>query len=286
MINVYFVEKFSEGDKDMQLDAMRKYMRFTSLGEADVILCGSIVQMHKAIGARGATGKPLAVYCWDYYKWAHDGVRTGANAWEWTQYAEFLRSADLVMVPSMAQKLRLQELLGQESTVIWTGIKDLSKIYPDIEPTDGGFILDPLRYYPEENAKWAELAAEKLGIPIIHSEHRYTDREFAELIASCTFMTCAVREASTGSLTISEGLYFGKRSLISNSPYLGAKDYVGKYAVEFQYDDFDDLCAKMESMWKERKTVPRAEAQAYCDLAFSFDAMGKRIYESLHRLVA
>lgn len=277
-MNVYFVEKFSEGDKDQQLDAMRKYFKFTTLEEADAIYCASIVMMAQAKAAKLNTGKPLAVYCWDYYKWAHEGKN---HSWNWRDYADFLKIADIIFVPSFAQKIRLKELLGLDSIVVKTGI-----LTYEHEVTDGGFILDPLRYYPLPQEKWAEQAAAELGIPIIHSEHQYNEEEFRKLVASCAFMTCAVEEASTGGLTLSEGLWLGKPSLVSYSHYNGAKDYLGKFLFTFE-GDYETFKNQMAWMWDHRPVFDKKEIKEirdYMTKELSFDNMAKGLYEGIKKI--
>lgn len=272
-MNIYWVEKKSEGDTELQIGALRQYVNLSGLDQADVIFCASIDAMTKTKEAMDS-GKPLAVYCWDYYQWAHDGHHPGS--WNWGQYADLLRSAQLVFVPSGAQQKRLKETLGVSSTVVRSGIKVRTG-----DVRDGGFILDPVRYYPDPNRTWAEDAAKELGIPIIHSEHQYSAEEFNDLVCSCTFMTSCVREASTGGLTLAEGLWLGKRSLVSDSPYMGARDYLGDYGVYFQYDSFEDLKSKMKQMWEDRKSV---DASLYLEKNLTFSRMARDIYENLARV--
>lgn len=273
-MNIYFVEKFSEGDTDRQIEGMKKYFTFTNLKGADVIYCASISVMKEATAAKVESGKPLVVYCWDYYKWAHEGKHESHN---WGKYRDFLRQANLVIVPSKAQQLRLKELLNLDSVVVKSGIP----VY-EHEVTDGNFILDPLRYYPDENAKWAEKAAEILGIPIIHSEHGYSEVEFRKLVASCTFMTSCVREASTGGLTLMEGLWLGKLSLVSDSPYMGAKDYLGAYGTYFKHEDFNDLVRNMKEMWEYRVSYKKTRhIRKYMRDEFSYESMAHNLHESI-----
>jgi len=271
-VNLYFVEKFSEGDTDRQLVAMRKLFTLTDLENCEAIYCASIVKMNNAMAAKLESGKPLVVYCWDYYSWAHNGKHPG---YDWLQYAQFLKQADLVLVPSSSQQLRLKELLGIDSTVVHTGIPTY-----DMPISDERFILDPVRYYPEENRTWAEEAAHELGIPVIHSEHQYSEPEFQKLVASCSFLTCAYREASTGGLSLMEGLYLGKASLVSNSPYMGARDYLGAYGTYFQHDDFDDLKRKMKELWDDTPKFDVDLARTYLEF-FSYDEMARKIYEAI-----
>jgi hypothetical protein len=150
-----FVGYSSEGDTEAQFKALLKYFAFNDT-VYDIIFCASIDNMDKALQAKEKTNKPLVVYCWDYYKWAHEGKHPYHD---WKKYAEMMCSADLVIVPSYTQQLRLKELLGIDSEVVRTGFPTY-----EAEVIDNGFILDPLRYYPEENRTWAEEAAAKLGI--------------------------------------------------------------------------------------------------------------------------
>ena len=170
-MKLHFVEKFSEGDRDDQLEAIKKHFTLVNEEDADVIFCASISVMDKAINIKRNTNKPLVTYCWDYYLWDHEGKHHDKNSW--VRYADFLKQSDLVIVPSREQARRLKELLGIDSVVVPTGIKTYEGI-----PTDEGFILDPVRYYPEENRDWAERAAKELNIPIIHSEHQFTLEDF------------------------------------------------------------------------------------------------------------
>lgn len=271
-IKLHFVEKFSEGDTDRQLEAMREYFEFVSLPDCDVIYCASIVMMGQAKAAKLNTRKPLVVYCWDYYKWAHEGKN---HSWNWRDYADFLRMADLVLVPSQAQQLRLEEILGIHSVVVKTGIP----IY-DYPVVDHNFILDPVRYYPVAQEKWAEQAAKELGIPLIHSEHQYSAEDFKGLVASCTFLTCAYEEASTGGLSLMEGLYLGKPSLVSDSPYMGARDYLGEYGTYFKWDDYEDFKSKMKDMWENRKQLNATEYMK----EFEYNIMAKNLCEAIKNL--
>lgn len=277
IIKLYFVEKFSEGDKDRQLDAMREYFQFVPLGEAEAIYCASIVTMEQAMSAKHQSGLPVAVYCWDYYLFAHDGRHKG---WDWKLYASFLVTADVVFVPSRAQQRRLKELLNLDSIVVRSGV-----LTYEHEVTDAGFILDPIRYYPDEQAHWPEKAAKELGIPIIHSEHQYSEEEFRKLVASCTFMTCAVPEASTGGLSLAEGLWLGKKTLVSNSPYNGAKDYLRNYAMYFRYDDYGEFKRKMLFMWNTRIKAGRTSVRYYMERFLSFDAMAKGLHAGISMII-
>lgn len=269
-IKLYFIDKFTEGDTKEQVEAMSKYFEYTTLEDCDFIYCGSIDSMEKAYIAL-ESGKPLIVYCWDYYKWCHEG----GHHLDWARYAGLLKLAKIIFVPSRAQQLRLRELLGIKSIVVRSGIKTY-----EIETRDDRFVLDPLRYYPYEETKWVEKACNELNIPVIHSEHQYTEDKFRDLVASCSFMTCASPEASTGGLTLGEGLWLGKKSLVTDSFFNGAKDYLGIYAEYFNGEDYEDLKRKLLNMWIER---PKVDAREYMTKELTFDIMAKELYENTYR---
>ncbi len=269
-IKLHFIENFSEGDTDRQLLAMKEVFEFTGPADADVFYLASIFKLNEAMTLKAQFKKPVVVYCWDYYLWNH-------GKGQWPTYAAFLRHADLILVPSRAQQLRLKELLELDSVVVKTGIP----VYEE-EVSDGNFILDPVRYYPEENEKWAEQAAAELGIPLIHSEHQYTAEQFQRLVASCTFLTCAYREASTGGLSLMEGLNLGKPSLVSNSPYMGAVDYLGDKGYYFQYNDFEDLKKQMKFLWETR---PKVDGKKHME-EFSYQNMAKNLCEAMKPLLS
>ena len=282
-MNIYFVDKMSEGDVDNQLYAMRDAgFKFTTLAEADFIYVAAISQMKKAIHTRNTSGKPMIVYCWDYYLWSHGKINMSGD---WNVYADGLRMAEIIFVPSKGQQLRLKELLGLRSYVVRTGIpvREIDKPIYTGEISDGGFILDPLRHYPEENETWAEDAAKELGIPLIHTEHGHSPEEFHKLVETCRFTVCAVREASTGTLTVAEALYLGKPALLSNSPYQGGWDYVGKYARPFQYDDFEDLKRVMKEMWENTPKVDLLKARAYLDRRCSYKQMAEGMIKIMRK---
>lgn len=274
-LKIHYVEKFSEGAADEQLEAMRTYFDLVPPDECDFIYLASILHVQKAQSLKATYHKPLAVYCWDYYLWAHDGRHKG---YDWMSYKLLLLLADVVFVPSQAQQLRLKELLFVDSIVVPSGVRRFTNT-----PRDDGYILDPVRYYEHDpNCYWMRDAAEKLGIPFKHPEHGVkSEEEWRELIAGATFLTCGYVEASTGGLSLPEGMWLGKASLVSNSPYMGARDYLGQLGFYFQYDDFNELVDKMGAMWRRRVKVPIKSARAWMDKELSFDVMARRLHDAL-----
>ena len=276
MIKVHYIENFSEGDSTAQLEALKKVFKLVPLEEADLIYCASVAKVKEAIEAVKTSGKPLAVYCWDYYKWAHEGRNQGFN---WALYQNLLDMASLILVPSDGQQKRLKELLNLKSVVCECGVT-----FYDQEISSGDYVLDPVRNYPEENLNWVKKACEELRIPYVHSEHKYTEQEFRMLVSNCAFMTCAYREASTGGLSLMEGLYNGKVALVSNSPYMGASNYIGEYGFYFQYDDFDDLKRMIKDLWEDRKSYDPKLTRKYCAY-FTHDAFANRLKTEFKKII-
>lgn len=263
-----------EGATDNQHKAISEVFELVHSSEADVILCGSIAKLASALEIQKQyPDKPMVAYCWDYYKWAHEGKN---RSYPWGAYADFLKTCDLVLVPSDGQKLRLKELLGIDAVVCECSVDFYNR------PTfDGNYVLDPVRDYPEENLGWVERACKELDIPYVHSEHKFTKEEFEDLVAGCTFMTCAYREASTGGLTLMEGLYNGKPSLVSDSPYMGAKNYLENFGFYFKYDDYNSLKKNIMELWENRpKIASLKEAREHCKY-FTHDAFASRLKENI-----
>jgi len=218
----------------------------------------------------------LVNYVWDYYKFAHEGK----HWFNWKDYAKFLKTSDLVIVPSSAQQLRLKELLGIDSIVVKSGhemftVKDIK---------DELFVLDHMRWYPEENEKWIVTACNVLGIPVIHPEHQLSREEFKRAVGSCTFLACGYIEASTGGLTLLEGLWNGKPALLSNSPYQGGKDYLGDWATYFQYDDFNDCKKKVKEMFENPPIIDVEKAREYILNNFTYEVMANNLEREFKKL--
>lgn len=275
-MKIYFVQKFSEGDGPMQVEAMRRNgFEFVELINAQLIYCASIFVMKNAKEALGLKKLPLVVYCWDYYLWSHGQHNTSGD---WVEYAEFLKAADLILVPSSTQQRRLKELLGLDSEIVLSGITTF-----EYKTTVGNYIVEPVRHYPEENDMWAQKAAEELGYYFIHSEHQYAPEDFKHLIANCRFLVSTFREASTGGLTLPEALWLGKPSLVSNSPYMGASDYLGRFKRTFQYDSYEDLKKQMKKMWDNPPAYNIPIARKFIEKNLTYDVMAQKILKLCKR---
>lgn len=275
-LNICILDGFSEGGGSFinELHLLGHTVTFNPSYKTDYILCFSIEKMDKAFAClQNFPSIPLYVYCWDYYKWAYEGKQTSFN---WQRYTMLLRKCRKIFVPSHGQQLRLKELFDLESGVLPCSINTY-----EAENTDLRFVLDPVRHYPEENKGWVEQACSELNIPCVHSEHQFSQEEFRTLVSTCSFMTCAYREASTGGLSLMEGLWNGKVSLVSDSPYMGARDYVGDFGHYFKYDDYNDLKRKILALWENPVSVDRFTARKYMKENFSHEVFAQRLINFL-----
>lgn len=218
---------------------------------------------------------PVVNYVWDFYKWAYEGK----HKFDWKGYGEFLKKSKLIIVPSSAQQLRLKELLGIDSVVVKTGHSMF-----EVESKDKRYVLDHMRWYPEENEKWIETACKTQYITVEHSEHKYPRDEFELLVGHCTFLACGYREASTGGLTILEGLWNGKPVLLSNSPYQGGKDYAGEFATYFQYDDYNDCKKKVKEMFENPPKIDIEKVREYIRNNFTYEIMANNLEKEFKKI--
>lgn len=274
-MNICFLEELNIITPLGLVDELRKLgHNVTNVADhnTDIIFNASVYKFLEVARQKSVAEKAKVLnYCWDYYLWAHGGKH--AN-YDWKGYSEMLKKSDAVIVPSSSQQRRLKELLDIDSTVVHAGIDTYEH-----EISDKRFVLDPVRDYPDdENCYWTRQACKELGIPIVHTEHGLSEEKFRDLVSSCTFMTCGYREASTGGLSLMEGLWNGKPSLTSDSPYMGATDYLGKFGTYFKYDDYEDLKLKLRDMFDNPPKIDKEEARKHMQ-NYTFASMAKGIHD-------
>lgn len=223
---------------------------------------------------------PVVNWVWDYYKFAHEGrhmINDKVN--DWTPYVDFLKRSKLIIACSSGVQKGLKDLLGLDSQVILTGMN-----CKDMETRDGRFVLDHMRWYPEENEKWVVNACDELGIKSIHPNHRFHKEMFDKMLANCTFTACGYRDVSTGGLTVIEGLWNGKTALLSNSPYAGGSDYMKHYGTYFQYDDYEDCKRKIQETFENPPKINIKEARDYIRENFSYELMADNLEKAFESL--
>jgi len=210
-------------------------------------------------------------YNWDLYEWQnYDGYR-------W-----LLDKSDDIWYPSSAVQKRTQEFYGMEKGRIIKTFIPVEHL-KDAEIKDERFVLSPIRHYLKDKYfGWFEKACEELKIPYDHPDHSYSDEEFKRKIASCSFIVSAYYEASTGGLGIIEGTYLGKSVLLTDSPYMGAKDYLGDRA--WYFTDYESLKEKIKLLWDNTPKLNLKECQDWVLESYSVARMAKEVNDALQRV--
>ena len=147
---------------------------------------------------------------------------------------------------------------------------------------DERYILMPLRELPDQQYSWFKSACDELGLPYVISNHQLPFEEYKKVVARCSFIVSPLYEASTGGLTLLEGYYLGKPVLISDSPYMGAKDYFGGRA--WYFDTYDDLKSKLQTLWNDTPKLNRSECRDWVLENYSVIRMAKEVDYELHRI--
>jgi len=240
----------------------------------DVIINGSCF-IDKAMKWSGQFPEvPVVNYVWDWYPWV---TKDGSEHPQYHKYKKYLRTTT-ILTPNQGTTERLKED-GFDSTVVKFSIP----VY-EVETGDDRFVLDPVRYYPERNAEWIQKACKELDIPCRHTEHGLSMEDFRKLVGTCSLITCGYLEASTGGLTLMEGLWNGKPSLVSDSPLLGSKEYLGEWGNYFDCNDYEDLKKKLKYLWDNPPKIDKEKARQYITDNFSDEALYKRLYPILCNL--
>jgi glycosyltransferase involved in cell wall biosynthesis len=195
-------------------------------------------------------------YNWDVYEWAYNNPGTSIFPYDVNLYRYLLQKSKFVACPSWSVVYRNEEFFGipRENSVI---VKSFARQIT-IDPAtvrDDRFVYMPLRQIPDRNLGWFERACTELSIPYRISDKRLSEEDYADAIASCSFLVCPWYEASTGGLSLIEGMTVGKPVLFSDSKYMGAEDYLGEYAVKFKHDDYGDFKSKISELWEDTPVV-------------------------------
>lgn len=199
---------------------------------------------------------PMVNYNWDVYEWAYKNHNTSIFPYDLNLYKQLLQDSQFVACPSWSVVYRNEEFFDipiEKSVIVKSFARQIS-----IDPSrvrDDRFIYMPLRQIPDRNKGWFEKACDELSIPYRISDKHLSEEEYADTIASCSFLVCPWYEASTGGLSLIEGISVGKPVLFSDSKYMGAEDYLGSYATKFKHDDYEDFKLKIKSLWENTEKV-------------------------------
>ena len=227
-------------------------------GKPDVIIAMGISVMEETFDAvRRFPDAWRGFYNWDVYKGILENPRPRTANFvgepDYKRYGDLLRLANEVWVPSACTGRR---------TTQWYGLTNWHVIlsacpwwdWPAEDIRDDGYALCTLREIPDPWWGKFEQACEELGIPYRCTRHEVSYREYQEAVAHCRFLCAPLYELSTGGLSLMEGYYHGKPSLLSDSEWNGGRDYMGERATYFRHGDYDDFKRQLLALWR----TPRA----------------------------
>lgn len=245
----------------------------------DLIFCGSFFKNQEVKEARRQFPKvPVFHYSWDLYPWQLEGEEAQTNymvRW-WKDYIEELKSAAGIFVPSQCTVERHTQFVGRESTVV------LAPVHTFEEATyDGGYVLNPVRGYPDPNRDLVEEVCRRANIPCVVSGNNLPWEKFKKVVAGARLLVSAQYEASTGGLSLLEGYALGKPVLLSNSPRHGGKDYFDQRASYFQWDNWRDLEKKVRNMFDQNKKLDAPRCKAWVEEVYSNERFAKEIVTHL-----
>ncbi len=225
--------------------------------EMDCVFCGSFLRSQDTIRQVNKNSRlkgKVFHYCWDLYPWQLNGEERPSYPYPtwWKEYRHHLNDARAVFVPSQCTVDRVKEFTTQQHITV---VK--APIHVFDEPTwDGGYVLNPVRDYPDANRHAVEEACKRLGVPYKQSGNNLPWNEFKKVVAGASLIVSAQEEASTGGLTLLEGYALGKLVLVSNSPRHGGRDYFGDRAATFQWDQPASLDNMIRNLLHFRKENP------------------------------
>lgn len=247
--------------------------------DTDLMIVWSISVMNIAQALRKKVPKiPMVNYNWDVYEW----TRTHPRGYDWHGYGRFMSKSLEVWTPSEGVNMRMDEYYGLRNYYI---IKTFARFFEaPVEVEDKRFVINVMRDQPDRNVGWFEKAVKELDIPSFSPNHNWSEKEFQEKLATCSFLVCPYYEASTGGLTLLEAHRLGKPVLVSNSPYMGAIDYFGNRANYFQFDDYEDFKTQLKTMWDNTPQPDIIESRKFTEQftpQVMAEAIDKRIKEIL-----
>jgi len=221
---------------------------------------------------------PIVNYNWDLYGW----IWLNPRGYDWHKYGEYLQKSVEIWVPSEEVTLRTEEFfeLGSRCKLI----KSFARFFDFEDVKDNRYILQPMRdYTSDKNFGWLKKACRELDLPLYESQHRLSEPEFQKVIAECSFICTEYHEASTGGLTLLEGYRLGKPVVVSDSIYMGARDYFGDKAIYFKDNDYEHFKQTIKDTWDNTPILNRKECVEFTN-QYDVETMVDQMIERLECL--
>lgn len=258
------------------------------LEECDLIFCGTFPTYHVVRKLwPNFPHIPAVFYCWDLYPFqfaatTRDGRPTVQACW-WLEYIELLRKAKLVLVPSKCTIDRVHEIVGKNTRCEVVP----SAVYPwEGEAFDGGYVMGVMREYTSEpNIYLIRETCDKLGIPCADHKHKLSWEDYTRKVLGARVLISPYYEASTGGLSLLEGLWNGKHSLVARSPRNGVSDYMADYATYFTYNDRKEFEDKLLELYNNPITHDTIETRRWITERYSNQVFTKKLVDCLRSVV-
>lgn len=286
-MKVWFPEYFTEahrkpGEGDVLAEELRKFgieCQLELTKDCSFIFCGSIWRMNLVKEERQRFPDiPTIHYNWDLYPFQlmerPDYQRANPDLWD--PYLEELKVCRDIWVPSECTVRRTKEFVGRSAHVILTSVRPWDN---PVELVDGGFAVDVMRKYPDYNRDAAREACAAVDVRLVETCNEMPWEVFQKVICRSRFLISAQYEASTGGLTLLEGLWHGKPCLLSNSPRHGAVDYFRHedWVRFFQWDNPLLLRRAVREMYDNPPVVDIDKAREWIIDNYSENAMAERM---------
>lgn len=292
-MKVWFPDFFTEahrkpGEGDVLVEELRKFgidCQRELTADCSFIFCGTIWLMNKVKEERARFPNiPTIHYNWDLYPFQIIESRdyTRANPDLWGPYLDELATCRDIWVPSFCTMDRTREFVPNCGSI--------ARILTSVRPWEygkrvsGRYAVDVMRKYPDPNRDLARMHCDALKIPLIETRNEVPWEAFKTNIAEAGFLISAQFEASTGGLTLMEGYWHGKTSLISNSPRHGGVDYFGDRARYFQWDNPVLFRQALQRMYDKPPKIDIDEAREWVTKNYSEYAMANRMAKRLWEL--
>ena len=288
MLKVWFIDFFTEAHRRRNEGEhlVRLLSRYgvecveTLDDSVDLILNGTVWNIEKCNAGVVRCPKPVVHYNWDIYPFQLGEVEgyERIKGECWPPFLESLRTCRKILVPSACTQDRTFQYTDRRSVVCKTSIRPWNA---PCKIEDHGYIVNVMRKYPDPNREAVEDLCRELGIPVVSTGAEAKWEDFQRIICRAKFLVSPYYEASTGGLTLLEGYWHGKPCLLSNSPRMGAIDYMGDRGTYFQWNDRDDLAEKLVRMYKNTPEVDVAEAREWIIQEYSEESFAKRLANEL-----
>jgi len=246
--------------------------------DCDFIFLSTVTSTNQAYEAvKKYPNIPLVVYNWDQYGWHK------TQGYNWDLFNNLQEKCIEIWVPSQAVTDRIKEYISNTNKCHI--VKSYARLFEyNGEIKDNRYIYQPMRNYElDKNYGWLRKACSELNIPLIETHHKLNEIEFQKMIAECSFLVCEYHEASTGGLTLIEGYRLGKPVLVSDSKYMGARDYFGEKAIYFNDTNYDNFKSNIESIWNNPPVLDKNDCINFTN-QYTVNVMVTKMISRLHEL--